>query len=65
MPVSVIIEAVIKAEITASNGYVNSSDSDCNSEVHVHAPLSDEAILALFCSDTEESDFSGFSASED
>ena len=40
-------------------------NSNFNSDVNEHAPLSDEAILALFCSDTEESDFSGFSASED
>ena len=34
------------------------------SDVSVHALLFNEAILVLFRSDAEESDFSGFSASE-
>ena len=33
-------------------------------DVCAHAPLSNEAILALFRSDTEEADFSDFPASE-
>ena len=48
------IKESIKAEITADSGSSNSSDSNRNSDVSAHAPLSNEAILALFRSDTEE-----------
>ena len=65
MPISAVIKAFIKAEITADDDFANSSDSDCDSDVSAHAPLSDEAILSLFRSDMEESDLSGFSAWED
>ena len=55
----------VRAKITADNGSAKSSDADYDSDVSAHAPLSNEAILALFHTDTEESDFSGFSDSED
>ena len=58
VPVNVVIKAFIKAEVTADDGSANSSD------VSAHAPLFDEAILALFRSDTEKLDFSGLSALE-
>ena len=65
LPVSIVIKAFIRAEITTDDGSANSSDSHCDLVVGAHMPLSHEAILALFCSNMEESDFSGFSALED
>lgn len=52
------IDRSIKTEITAGDSAANSSNSHCNSDVSMHAPLSDKDILILLCPDTEESDFS-------
>ena len=59
----VMIKAVIKVENTADDGSANSSNWPTYiSNVSTHACMFDEAILALFRSDAEES---AFSASED
>ena len=67
VPVRVIINAFRKPETIADDTaeeHTSDSDSEGDLEVTAHAPITDDAIMALSNSDTEESDFSGFSPDE-
>lgn len=50
---------------TASTSTLPQAESDSGSEADVSATMAEETLLQLFVSDTESSDFSGFSEQDD
>ncbi|KAK7088131.1 hypothetical protein V1264_022083 [Littorina saxatilis] len=68
VPIRVIIKAFQKAEIVADDSADLDSPSSENendpTDTNAHPAMTDEAMRAIFHSDTEDSDFSGFSGNE-